>query len=473
MIHYKQHPVLDMALQAWRQGAHLRSRRERYKRYTYGRQWDDVVDAPDGRRVTEAKLACEAGRRPLTNNMIRQLVKCITGNFRSRLAADSSSGERPAVVEVPRDVARRNLLDELDCRMLEELLISGCAVQRVVTEHRMSGSGVWVDNVSPSRFFVNKFTDPRGLDIELVGMLHDWSLREVIMRFGSGSPAQARAISAIYKRIAASPPSALGDADTATFFDAEPGRCRVIEVWTLESRNIVKCHDSLSARYFITDAAGARVVRRVNASRLRRGLEPVRTDLRTTVRWHCRMMAPTGDILDEFDSPYLHGMHPFAVKFYPLTDGEVHSFVEDIIDQQRYINRLITLIDHIMSVSAKGVLLFPMDKKPDCYSWDEIGQLWADCNGVIPYDSTGSPGEPHQVISGGEHSGAYHLLDIQMQLFQQISGVSGALQGRLDSGNASASLYDAQVRHSAVAILDLIDTFNAFRSNRNSLINSC
>lgn len=60
-----------------------------------------------------------------------------------------------------------------------------------------------------------------------------------------------------------------------------------------------------------------------------------------------------------------------------------------------------------------------------------------------------------------------------MQLFQQISGVSGALQGRLDSGNASASLYDAQVRHSAVAILDLIDTFNAFRSNRNSLINSC
>ncbi len=337
----------------------------------------------------------------------------------------------------------------------------------------MSGSGVWVDNVSPSRFFVNKFTDPRGLDIELVGMLHDWSLREVIMRFGSGSPAQARAISAIYKRIAASPPSALGDADTATFFDAEPGRCRVIEVWTLESRNIVKCHDSLSARYFITDAAGARVVRRVNASRLRRGLEPVRTDLRTTVRWHCRMMAPTGDILDEFDSPYLHGMHPFAVKFYPLTDGEVHSFVEDIIDQQRYINRLITLIDHIMSVSAKGVLLFPMDKKPDCYSWDEIGQLWADCNGVIPYDSTGSPGEPHQVISGGEHSGAYHLLDIQMQLFQQISGVSGALQGRLDSGNASASLYDAQVRHSAVAILDLIDTFNAFRSNRNSLINSC
>ena len=33
--------------------------------------------------------------------------------------------------------------------------------------------------------------------------------------------------------------------------------------------------------------------------------------------------------------------------------------VEDIIDQQRHINRLISLIDFIMGSSAKGVLLVP------------------------------------------------------------------------------------------------------------------
>ncbi|MCM1484219.1 MAG: hypothetical protein NC043_07770 [Muribaculaceae bacterium] len=336
----------------------------------------------------------------------------------------------------------------------------------------MGGSGVWVDNVSPSRFFVNRFTDPRGLDIELVGMLHDWSLREVMMRFGADSASRSRAIAGIYRRVKAgyTGGSVLGDAPHTEFLEAPQGRCRVIEVWTLESRNILKCHDPLNARYFVTDSMGARVLRRLNSSRAARGLPPVGTDARTTVRWHCRMLAPTGEVLDEYDSPYRHGMHPFAVKFYPLTDGEVHSFVEDVIDQQRYINRLITLIDHIMSVSAKGVLLFPIDKKPECYSWEDIGRLWADCNGIIPYDNNGTPGEPHQIIAGSEHSGAYHLLDLQMQLFQQVSGVSSALQGRLESGNASAALYEAQARNSAVAILDLLDTFNAFRQHRNKLI---
>ena len=69
---------------------------------------------------------------------------------------------------------------------------------------------------------------------------------------------------------------------------------------------------------------------------------------RTTMRWHCRFYAPGGELLDEYDSPYGHGMHPFMVKMYPLIDGEVHSFVEDVVDQQRYINRLITLMDHCL-----------------------------------------------------------------------------------------------------------------------------
>lgn len=462
--------ILDMALEAWRGGALLRERRERYKRYTYGDQWNDTVKSADGRVLTEGELVSETGRKPLTNNMIRQLVKCVVGNFRSSLKDGDFPASQPGAV--PKEAAERNLIDELDCRMLEEFLISGCAVQRVVTERRPAGAGVWVDNVSPSRFFINRFTDPRGLDIELVGMLHDWSLREVLIRFGGGSQQRAREISALfgsYGSGAGRVPT--GDADTATFFEAERGRCRVIEVWTLESRNIMKCHDPQTGRLFTADASGMRQLRKLNAERRSAGCPEVRTDLRTTVRWHCRMLAPGGEVLDEYDSPYLHGMHPFAVKFYPLTDGEVHSFVEDVIDQQRYINRLITLMDHIMSVSAKGVLLFPMDKKPTCYSWDEIGRLWADCNGIIPYENTGTPGEPKQIITGGEHSGAYRLLDLQMRLFQQISGVSGALQGRLEGGgNVSAALFDAQVRNSAVAIRDILDTFNSFRLNRNRLV---
>ena len=44
--------------------------------------------------------------------------------------------------------------------------------------------------------------------------------------------------------------------------------------------------------------------------------------------------------------------HPICCCFTPL-DGEVWGFVEDIIDQQKYINRLIVLQDMIISASAK------------------------------------------------------------------------------------------------------------------------
>ncbi len=177
-------------------------------------------------------------------------------------------------------------------------------------------------------------------------------------------------------------------------------------------------------------------------------------------------------MLDEYDSPYPHSLHPFAVKFYPLTDGEVHSFVEDIIDQQRHVNRLITLMDSIMAHSAKGVLLFPAGQKPECMSWQQLGSLWASCNGIIPYEPNRCDGEPRQIISGGQDAGASRLLELQMQLFNQISGVSEAMKGQSSQGASSTSMFDAQVQRSALALLDMLDSFNDFRAARNRLMAS-
>ena len=455
---------LSLALEAWRDGAELRARRSRYKRYTYGNQWSDPAVANDGTTVTEAQLASRNGQFPLTNNMVRQLVKCVIGNFRSSMTVPKPVPDAEA--------AERNALDELDCRMLEEFLISGCAIQRVTVEKRMAGDGVWVDNVSPESFFINRFTDPRGLDIELVGMLHSLSFREVMMRYGTDN-ARAALITRVYGSSQPPEPAgglSLGDSVAADFFRAPRHRCRVIEVWTLESRNILKCHDPEKASAFTVADDKLKAIECVNRERGRAGRPEVEIRRRTTMRWHCRMFTPEGHVLEEYDSPYPHGQHPFAVKFYPLTDGEVHSFVEDIIDQQRHVNRLITLMDHIMSHSAKGVLLFPAEQKPECLTWQQVGDLWASCNGIIPYEAGRSRGEPRQIISNGENTGATRLLDIQMQLFRQISGVSDAMQGQSGHGSNSASMFDAQVQRSAIALLDLLDSFNSFRAARNRLI---
>lgn len=464
--------TLQLAHEAWLSGAELRRRRERYKRYAYGRQWDDSVRDIDGRLTTEGALAEIGGRRPLTNNMIRQLIKSVVGNFRTTISEND-----PAAQNAPDpSTAQRNSLTEMDCRMLEEFLISGCAVQRVISEKRISGSGVWVDNISPENFFVNRHTDPRGTDIELIGMLHNMSLREVLMRYGTTADQRSK-INKAYLTSSSeyelNRRSEIGETGIATdFFRAPAGRCRVIEVWTLESRNLLRCHDRQKATYFIAEESSAAGIEKLNSIRRSKGEELVVTVPLTSLRWHCRFYAPNGLLLDEYDSPYSHGSHPFALKMYPLIDGEVHSLVEDVIDQQRHINRLITLIDHIMSVSAKGVLLFPEDQKIDEMTWKQVGQLWARADSILPYSPSGSSHEPHQVVSANESPGAYRMLETQLNLFQEISGVSDTARGKMPSHQTSAEALTTQLRTSAIAMLDLLDSFNDFRCKRNAMIAS-
>ena len=107
--------VLGAAYQAWSAGSALRQSRLRNKRFTYGDQWSDVTTDASGRQVTEWQRYSENGPAPITNNLIRQLVKTVVGRYRSQVIDKES----------PSDVARDNQLDELDSRALEEFLISG------------------------------------------------------------------------------------------------------------------------------------------------------------------------------------------------------------------------------------------------------------------------------------------------------------------------------------------------------------
>lgn len=409
----------------------MRQRRQRYKNYTYGDQWCDIVTDADGRYVREESVIEQSGAKPLKNNLIRQLVKTIVGRYRTQAAeAGLYRGDEIA------DMARRNALAELDSRLLEEFLISGCVIQRISNERRREGCGIWIDNVELPRFFVNSFRDPRGHDIDMAGMLHDMTMPEIINRFADGSRSRAEELRRIYTAAAdddfTAVTSELGQShDDCDFFRSSlEGRYRVIEVWTFDSRE----HDPEVAQ-----------------------LEFV---------WHCRYLAPDGTVLSEFDSPYPHGSHPFVIKFYPLTDGEVHSFVEDVIDQQRYINRLIVMIDRMMSTSAKGVLLFPMDQMVDNISWNDITRVWAHSDGVIPISGRGNH-LPQQVMTDTGGSGAYRLLELQMKLFEDISGVGDALLGRTGGTARGVEMFDTQVRNATIALADIFDTFTAFTEARN------
>ena len=452
--------VLRAAYQAWMNAAGLRQARLRNKRFTYGDQWGDLVRGHQGNLMTEGEHLAHQGCESITNNLIRKMVKTIVGRFRSQyIKKDDESATTPLSL-----IGQHNELDELDSRALEEFLISGCCIQRVETTNEPGhDEQVRVDNVNVNRLFVNTMGDTRAWDCELIGQLHDLNIAQLLRRVAGGNPRKAAWVRRLYTDNAESRlidfTTRLGaDSQLGTdFWHAPDGKCRAIEVWTLESREVVVCHNRRE---------GTLTVEPASALHRLKNTPEVSTRWDIATMWHCRWYSPMGDLLCEYDSPWPHGSHPFVIKLYPLTDGEVHAVVEDLIDTQKHVNRMISLLDQVMRSSAKGVLLFPETALPDGWTWEDARRCWSSANGLLPYNPRYSEAKPEQVSSNGTNIGAYQMIELQMKLFEEISGVSGALQGKNPTVN-SAGVYQLQSENANIALSDVFDTFEAFRRQRD------
>ena len=83
---YGSRRAFDILMEAqyyWSQMDQFRKDRERNKRYTYGKQWDDTI-VVDGKAVTEENYIKMQGNVPLKNNLIRRLVRNVLGVYRSQ-----------------------------------------------------------------------------------------------------------------------------------------------------------------------------------------------------------------------------------------------------------------------------------------------------------------------------------------------------------------------------------------------------
>ncbi len=54
-----------------------------------------------------------------------------------------------------------------------------------------------------------------------------------------------------------------------------------------------------------------------------------------------------------------------------------------------------------------------------------------------------------------------------MKLFDNISGVGDVIAGRNISPSTGNALYESQLRNSTIGLADLIDSFAAFRNERD------
>lgn len=480
--------ILSQAEKHWLAMDKFRRDRERNKRYCYGDQWKDLV-CVDGRTMTEEQYLKEQGTVPLKNNLIRRLVRSVLGVWRSQSKEPTCYArdrDEQKLGETMSGVLQYNMqlnrMDEMLGRAMEEFLISGLVVQRKYYGWKNDKLDCWTDAVPPNNFFIDvNMRDFRGWDCSIVGEIHDVSFPSLCARFAQ-DPKAVDSLRDIY--VGASDRTSLQTFLASTFGEndysnlsfyapSDSSLCRVIEVWRKETKSRYRCHDFNNGDvYKIEIGDYSELVEKENKARLAQAAEAgmsedevplIEVEWFVDEFWHYYYLSPFGDILEAGETPYEHKGHPYVFKAYPFIDGEIHSFVGDVVDQQRYVNRLIALHDMIMKNSAKNTMVVPEEAVGGKMSFEEMIDEWSRPDGVLMVRTKNGTPMPQQMT--GTNPGAIginEVLNLQLKFFEDISGVNGALQGKPGFSGMSASLYAQQTQNSTTSLLELLESFSSF-----------
>ena len=478
--------VLD-AQRCWDGLEQFRKDRERYFRYTHGDQWSDKIKV-DGEWITEGEHIKRQGGVPLTNNLIARYVRTTIGVWLGQskeptcTANDKDEQGLGDTMTMALQVnLKNNMTKKLNARALEEMLVGGLPIQKVSWGWRKGRMDSWIDNINPNYFFFDSsMSDVRTWDVNMLGEIHDLTFDEVAEAFAK-SENDYNYLRSIYSQCRdrdyingfAQVGENLKRKNIDFLMPYDPSKCRVIEMWSIETKPRLRCVDILNGEYYKVEVADKAYIEVENRKRVEEGvlsglemddIPLIETEWMVDRYWYCRFLTPTGEVLDEFESPYEHGEHPYIFHPYPYTNGDIHSLVSDVIDQQRYINRLVTLNDKIIRSSAKGVLLYPLSLIPAGMTIEDVGEAWNKPDAIIPYDDRASAtgARPEQISSKMMNIGTTEMLELQLRMMDDISGVHGALQGKPGFSGQSAALYAQQTANASNSLLDLLECFSQF-----------
>ena len=476
----------------WNRLGDFRKDRARNIRYKNGDQWGDTIQDPDtGKYIREDEMLSSKGRVPLKHNFIQQFMRNIEGQMLSnpsksivyaRAKDDATLGDM--LTNTLQACHQLNKANRLDIAVMEELLLSGLACTKTrytfwSTKNRSDGR---LDLVGANRIFFNTdIEDPRLFDIRRIGEIHDYTMDELIGNFAL-SPQDAQALRDTYVHCYDRAETYNGRDVTkekkikAFLVPDDISKCRVFEVWQKLGRWVTYVHDYADGTEQITELSMTQIDA-INTERIAQGaalgMEPESIALLYAERkyeyyWQVKFLTPNGTCIRSMETPYTHEEHPYSFAVMPMIDGAIRGVMTDLIDIQRYINRLIVMIDFIMGASAKGVLLVPEDCIPDGMTPEDFAAEWVKGNGVVVYKpAKNGTSMPQQVSANSTNIGAWDMLKMEMNMLQQISGVSGAVQGHTPRSNTPSSLYAQEAQNSMLNYLIVFDTFKSFKQDRD------
>ncbi|MEG1724100.1 MAG: hypothetical protein RR313_01770 [Anaerovoracaceae bacterium] len=475
--------LLERCSREWDNNRSQREMRSRCKQYTYGDQWGDMVTYK-GKQMTEKEYIKAQGNTPLVNNLIRGLVNKVVGVYgknetepvcTARDRREQKAGEMMTIaLQCNWQI---NKMQELLTVGFEDFLNGAAIFMRETFEYRNDMMDSWTDMCNPNyMFFDSPMRDPRHWDLSMIGEIHDITLNELTSKFAK-SPQDYEALVELYAEKENSQNGYINiykkhDSSRLTFYTpVDNSLCRVFEVWTKEAKARYRCHDQLEGKLYKIELDEIENINLENKRRIEEGLKMgmpeneipiIKTTYFIDSYWYYQFLTPNADILDEGETPYEHKSHPYSMKIYPFIDGEAHSFVCDVIDQQRYINRMITLNDFILRTGAKGVSFIDQEMIPDGWTPEEFSEQYTSIDGVIFYKAKPGITPPTQVYSNAKNLGISEIIQLQMQMMDDVSSVHSALQGKQPYSGTSAALYAQQTANSTTSLVNIFSRFTSF-----------
>ena len=478
----------------WDAMDYLRKEHSRNLRYKNGDQWSDTVPDPDHphRTIREDALISRSGKVPLKHNYIQQYIRNIHGQLLSsptqtvvyaRSRDDQPLGEM--LTNALQACHQLNRIRKIDINVVEELCLTGIACAKVrygywSTKNRTDGK---IDLVNINRLFFNAdIEDPRLTDIRRIGELHDYTFDDLVRNFATCRE-DVQALREIYgichdhtklENLYENHASRLQNLNF--LYTNDLGKYRVIEVWERLGRWVLYIHDYADGTEEIYTELTMQEVEAINASRIEQGMAAgIAPDTVKLIYareqyeyyWRVKYLTPNGYCIKETESPYAHEEHPYVLAAMPVIDGRFKAVLSDVIDIQRYINRLLTLLDFIIGASAKGLLMVPQECIPDDVDIQDFAREYVKTNGVILIKKGAYDKLPKQISMNGTNIGAWEMFAQEMNIMQQISGLNGAVQGQVPRANTPSSLYAQQAQNSMMNFVVLFENYNMFCEERD------
>lgn len=518
--------ILTQAYNCWESLFYWREQCRRNDMFVYGNQWGDYTQYFNdelGRwvNIREDKLLLMQGGIPLTNNVLLSIMNTVTGLF-------IGNQTEPIVIARARDkqeagevasatlqmVYSKNKLWDLDREKLKQYLNYGFAGGQGKFAFKDSRKDVLFDDIRYDRFFYdNTMEDPRGNDCKIVGTIVDLSLEDIVKLFSKHDHKRADSIRQIYGNVQNADRNILYDNSTRQNSDSDlkdfytptgafQNMQRVICVWRKECKERIFVHDYRSADAYKAELTS---IQRIETENLRRKSEIAQSvneelsrsnitpdapeyqdqfnsltaeyeklDLITYDNffddfWAYYFLAPSGAVIDSGETPYIENTCPIVFKLDLGSDMKIHPYTSGHIDQQKIINRNLSVQDYVNRVSIKGAVFYDEDALGDDVTIADIEKKIARPGAVISYK--GKKGAaPQQVTNNNSNTGAYEMVNMELQLLEKISGASNAIQGQNPSRQTTASQYAQQSQNSIGLLSVILDTFRDYRETRDRML---